>query len=110
MFVELPADGLQIGRSFASAHLEERRSAVRVTVECPGKGPGNAEHPLLGFPKMNDPSRLVVRTRSVQNMLGAPRNLVARPTWHGLDEEKEAASTLGDHEGLEVMNMDQMRL
>lgn len=83
---------------------------MRVTVECPENGPENVERPLLGFPKMNDPLWLVVRTRSVQNMLGAPHNLVARPIWHGLDEEKEAGNTLGDHEGLEVMNMGQMRL
>lgn len=110
MFVEPPADGLQTDHSFVSAHLEERRSAVKVTVECPGKGSENVERPLLGVPKISDPSRLVMRTRSMQNMLGAPRYLLARPTWPGVDEEKEAASMLEDHEGLEVMDMEQMRL
>lgn len=82
---------------------------MRVTVECHGKGSENVERPLLGLPKMNALSR-PVRTRSMQNTLGAPPDLAARPTWHGLDEEKEAASTLGDHEGLEVMDMGQMKL
>ena len=110
MFVEPPVDDLQIDHSFASAHLEERRSAVRVTGECPGKDPENVERPLRGIPKMIDPSRLVVQTRLLQNMLGAPRYLVARPMRHGLDKGKEAVNMLEDHEGLEVMKLGQMRL
>ena len=109
-FVGPPADGLRIDRSFASAHLEGPRSAVRETIECLGKDLGNAKHPLLGVLKMNDPFLPVVRKRSVQNMLGAPRYPVARPKQHGRHEEMKVASMLEDHEGFGVMKMGQMRL
>ena len=46
----------------------------------------------------------------MQNKLGAPRYSVARLKRRERDEEKEAASMLEDHEGLEVMKMGQMRL